>query len=195
MTIDELIRRAAAQTPISVQQEVFVSGPELRALMEKGGMTVAEIMAHPDQRREVRTYRYGHVLGPGLSREVIRAWQAAHPEHPLPADLAELLERVNGIHLWAELDSGRAYVGILPLEEWREATEDLWQYFEPRVLGTLIISYHGNSDAFLALDARERRYLWVDVHDIHPKLIASTTEGLLDFWWEECGWLDPRKTR
>jgi hypothetical protein len=25
---------------------------------------------------------------------------------------------VNGIHLWADLDTGRAYEGLAPLEEW-----------------------------------------------------------------------------
>lgn len=52
--------------------------------------------------------------------------EARWPRHPLPQDLVELVMRANGIHLWADLDDGRAYEGLAPIEEWDLARVKMW---------------------------------------------------------------------
>jgi hypothetical protein len=114
MTIDEFLRMAAAQSVVNEQLIVDVWGPELKALVaERKATTLSEISTHPGQRKETRTFRRGHVLGPGLRADAIESWQRKWPSHVLPPDLTELLSHVNGIHLWADLDSQKAYFGIL----------------------------------------------------------------------------------
>jgi hypothetical protein len=62
-----------------VDRTVSVPGPELKALLQrKQPMLISELMAHHDQRRETRRFRYGHLLGPGLSAPAIADWQEQH---------------------------------------------------------------------------------------------------------------------
>jgi len=152
-------------------------------------------MAHPDQHRELQTFRYAHVLGPGASDGVIEAWQAAHPEHPLPLDLREFLTRVDGVHLWADVASSRAYFGILSLKDWQDARHVDWvKMFDSAPVGRLVISYHDNGDNFLVLDTKRPDYLWYDLEDFdNPKSVGQTVAQLLDFWWEETAWLGRRR--
>src|SRR4051794_33911381 len=104
MTTDELLNRIAAQRVISIERNVYVPGPQLKALLAEGKpILLSELTAHPDQHQELRAYRYAHVAETGLSRDSIEAWQAEHREHSLPPDLKEFLTRVNGLHLWADL--------------------------------------------------------------------------------------------
>ena len=196
MTIHELFERVAAQPVVTIQRMVSIPGPKLQALLAEGKpILVTDLMAHPDQHQELRTFRYGHVLGPGTNADAIRAWQGRHPEHPLPPDLTEFLQRVNGIHLWADLESSRSYFGILPLNEWQDARDVHWaMMFESPPVGQLAVSYHDNNDNFLVLDTQQQRYMWYDREDFdRPKHAGSTVAELLDFWWQETAWLDPRR--
>ena len=182
---------------MTVEGKVFKAGPKLKASMaENTALTAAEIIAHPDQREELRTFRYGHVVGAGLPPAEIEDWQTQHPEHPLPADLKELLMRVNGVHLWADLDTLRAYFGILPLEEWQDVRQAGWaMMFETPPVGQLVLSYHDNGDYFLVLDTSRQTYVWYDLQDFdNPKQVGRTVEELLDFWWRETAWLGPRQS-
>jgi SMI1/KNR4 family protein SUKH-1 len=112
------------------------------------------------------------------------------------ADLKEFLTRVDGVHLWADLASARAYFGILPLNEWQDAQIVDWAaMFETAPAGRLVISYHDNGDDFLVLDTRAPEYLWYDLEDFdNPKRVGRTVAEMLDFWWRETAWLDPRRT-
>lgn len=200
MTTDEFVQRAAAQPVLEDEEDVHVPGPELSALMAQGKpMLISELMAHPDQHVERRTLRHAHVLGQGLEPRMIAAWQEGHAEHQLPSDLADFLTRVNGVHLWADLATSRAYFEILPLDEWCDVEDAVWVVMfdavcEKRPAGQLVLSYHGNGDSYLVLDTSGPEYLWYDMHDFdHPKRIGSTVAELLDFWWEETAWLDPRE--
>ena len=75
MTIDEFLKKASSQPVVIEPRTVNVWGPALKESIaqRKPTMTVAEISAHPDQRKEVRTYRRGHVLGPGLPYDAIES--------------------------------------------------------------------------------------------------------------------------
>src|SRR6266851_2057976 len=112
MTIDDLLERVRAQPEVREGRIVNVWGPELRADVEARRMiTLADIAKHPDQSREIRAFRYGHVVGRPLTLAQISEWQKRFPGHPLPRDLVDLLLRLDGLHLWADLEQGRAYFG------------------------------------------------------------------------------------
>jgi hypothetical protein len=127
MTTDELLQRVAAQPMVTVERDVSIPGPAPKALLAEGKpIPLTELVRHPDQHSERRTFQYGHVLGPGLSPHAIASWQASHPAHPLPPDLIGFLRQVDGVHLWADLASGRAYFGILPMNERQDAGDTDW---------------------------------------------------------------------
>jgi hypothetical protein len=198
MTIDEFLRRATSQPVANERRVVRVWGTKLRQLFaQRKARTVAEIFAHPDQQKEQRTFRRGHILGPGLPDDAIESWQQRRPSHPLPPDLTKLLNRVNGIHLWADLDSQRAYFGILPLEEWEDISRSpLAPLFADQPSGQLAMSYHQNGDYYLVLDTTQHTYLWYDTQDFggKPRLVAENVEGLLSWWWEQAAELAPETT-
>ena len=196
MEIHDFIKRVHAQPVITVERTIRVPGPTLLALLaEDRPPTVAELDAHPDQHSERRTYHDAHVLGPGLTESVIDDWQSRHVGHRLPNDLRDLLTQVNGIHLWADLESSRGYAGIHPLEEWDDAADSVVaELFEERPVGQLVLSYHENGDYSLILDTNGPQYRWHDHGDFDDFEVAgSTVEQLLDFWWKEIAWLDPTK--
>ncbi|QDU87105.1 hypothetical protein Pla175_04600 [Pirellulimonas nuda] len=196
MTVDELLKFAAAQAPVIVQRTVHVPGSQLRAVLAEGKpMLLTELMAHPDKQLESKEFRYAHVLGRGVPLDEVQLWQTEHPCHSLPGELVQFLTRVNGIHLWADMATSRAYFGVLPLQDWQDATDVGWaaMYQSPPV-GQLVLSYHDNGDNFLVLDTRRQKYLWYDLQDFDsPKDAGSTVRELLDFWVKETAWLDPRR--
>lgn len=155
-------------------------------------MTLAELAAHPDQHRERQEFRYGHVLGRGLSRLAIATWQESFPRHPLPGDVVDALRVINGVHVWADLDHERAYFGIAPLDEWTDFAKFDW-VLEDRE-GCLLISYHDNGDYWLVLDTKRSRYLWIDHEDVgHPLPVGETFSELLGWFWNYAQWLDPNR--
>jgi SMI1 / KNR4 family (SUKH-1) len=194
MTIDDFLKRVELQPTVNEQRIVNVWGPQLQALVaQRKAMTVAELMAHPDQRKESRTLPRGHVLGPGLPQEAIDSWQKRRPSYVLPRDLTELLSRANGIHLWADLDAKKAYFGILPLEEWLDASQSrLGRMFEEQPRGCLVLSYHDNGDYYLVLDTQKQAYFWFDTQDFNnPVLVAENVNTLLSWWWNQTTELAP----
>ena len=195
MNIDEFIKIATSQPPLSKNRRISVPGTELKAILQSGHpITVAEIMKHPDQTYEVRNYVYGYILESGASKEAISKWQSEYPSLHLPDDLKVLLERINGIHLWADLEQKQSYFGILPLAQWCDMA--LWGWavlFEEIPAGKVVMSYHNNGDFYLVLDTAECKYYWYDTEDIdRPTLIGSSVEQLLSWWWNESQELDPR---
>jgi len=158
-------------------------------------MLLTDLFSHPDQRREERDCRYGHVLGPGLAPGVVAEWQREHPDLPLPDDLGGLLTRIDGMHLWADLEAGRGYQGILPLAEWTVVRETHWGHaVSPPGDAHLVISYHDNGALFLALDTRSGTYLRYDTEVLDaPEPVAASVAELLELWWSECAPFDPRR--
>jgi hypothetical protein len=191
-----LIELARGQPEVAIDRDVRIPGPTLTARLQSGRpLLVSELEAHPDQHRERRRYRYGHVLGQGLDRSAIVRWQERHSDSPLAADVIDLLVHVDGIHLWADLDRARSYFGIRPLEEWRDTRDDQAHALlaESRP-GTLVISYHDNGDYFLLLEPSESRFTWFDPQSPDDsESIGSSVSTLLDWWWDRALEMDPRK--
>lgn len=196
MTPQQLIEHAAKQPEVTLERSVRVPGPALRELLASGrAIPLIEVISHPDQHEEVRRFRYGHLLGPGASRASIEEWQTRNPSARIHPDVVELLTRVDGIHLWADLDRARAYFGIRPLSEWTEVALSEWHFlFDEPMPGALVISYHDNGDAFLVLDTHENCFTWYDPQDFRDTRTAKISIGeLLDWWWELSQELDPRR--
>lgn len=196
MDVADLVARANAQQPISITRVVSVPGPELKAQMRSGkAMLLSEVYAHPDQSSEIRRFTYRHLLQPGASASEVALWQDAHPRHRLPDDLIALVQRVNGIHLWADVSAQRSYFGILPMAEWRDAAEIEWaMLFQTKPIGLLVLSYHDNGDDYLVLDTNRGTYYWYDLEDFdNPKVIGRDVGTLLGWWWNESNSLDPRR--
>ena len=127
MTFDELLERIAAEPATTTERDVRLANPDLVAELHRaGGMRLNEYIADPRHTLQRRVFREGHLLGSGASPAALAEWQTQWPRHPLPRDLADLLLRVNGIHLWADLETGRSYEGLAPLEEWDLARVKMW---------------------------------------------------------------------
>jgi hypothetical protein len=185
--------RARNQPEVVVDRVVMIHGPQLTALLQSGRpMLVSELEAHPDQHPEMRRFRYGHILGPGLPDDTIAAWQNRHLRTVLSADTFKLLRQINGIHLWADLDNGRSYFGVLPLAEWRDAHEhEAAPVFEKLPRGTIVISYHDNGDYFLLLNSANNHFTWFDPQAPDDSESAGESiEDLLGWWWERAQELD-----
>lgn len=131
---------------------------------------------------------YRHVLGSPASPSTIEAWQNQRPAHPLPADLRALVARINGVHLWADCETSRSYVGLAPIEEWEIARIKMYGPEANRSLlddRYIALSYARNGDAFVVLDVASGRYYLMDVSgpgEASP--IGSSAEDLLDWVWQ-----------
>jgi len=196
LTPQQLIQLAASQPEVTVERTVSVFGPTLSALLASGrSIRLTEVLAHPDQHAEVRRFRYGHHLGRGAARSSIAEWQGRHPSASLHPEIVQLLTQVDGIHLWADLDHGRAYYGICPHSEWIELAHSEWHFlFDEPKPGALVISYHDNGDYFLVLDTHENCFTWYDPQDFRDtRTVKRSTSELLDWWGELTQKLDPRR--
>jgi hypothetical protein len=195
MDTDSFVRLATSQEIVEVRRRVSVHGPVLEALIAQGKITLlSDILADRDQHEEDRLFRHKHILEPGAGSSAIATWMAAHPHHPLPRDLVSFLEQVNGVHLWADIETSRSYYGILPLCEWRDAGTALKVMYDVRPQHQLVLSYHDNGDYFLVLDTKNGAYFWYDLEDFdNPKLIGSSVAELLAWYWQQASELDPRR--
>lgn len=168
--------------------------PSCEVLVRQSLRVTAAGMLAADSSGESRVAHFRHILGPPASDAEIGAWTKRWPCHPLPSDLKALLVRMNGIHLWADLDTGRAYQGIAPLEEWDVAATKMWGSGVTDAFLTdryLAISYHADGAAFVVLNVDTGMYYLMDsagADDTSP--IGSTVDELLDWVWNQR--IDPR---
>jgi hypothetical protein len=150
-------------------------------------MRLTELLTAPGRRAEPREFRYRHVLGPGASPRLIDEWQQRHPRHPLPADLRDLLLAVNGIHLWANAETGRSYTGLAPLEEWELTRTKMYGAgADPSLLDDryMTLSYHQDGAAYVVLDAQTGQYFLMDASGPDTTSpVARHVSGLLDWLW------------
>ncbi len=190
MTYEELLAAIQAEPDVAYEGEAAVALPELMAELEaRGGMPLVEFVSDPRQRRETKLFRKGHRVGPALDEAAIERWQYAWPEHPLPADLRALLLKANGIHLWADLENGRAYDGLAPLEEWGLARHKMHgpdAAADPLLDRYLAISYHADGACFVVLNVQSQRYFLMDSagpDETYP--IGEDVEALLGWLWKQ----------
>ncbi|MFT3768647.1 MAG: hypothetical protein QM820_24640 [Minicystis sp.] len=141
----------------------------------------------PDDSGQRRVIRLGHILGPPASAATLSTWLERWPRHPLPTDLKTLVARLNGIHLWAYLDTGRSPQGIAPLEEWNLARVKMYGEGSSHPLLTdqyLAISYDENGASFVVLDVDSGVYYLMDsAGPDTTSPLGSTVDDLLDWVW------------
>jgi hypothetical protein len=187
MTLDDLMGRVGTEPPRTVTLQQMLSQEQVTAANRPGGMLLSDLLAAAPRSLPQHEVRFGHILGPPASPEALDAWTERFPRHALPADLKALVARVNGIHLWANLDTGRSYEGLAPLEEWALARVKLYgQGADARLLPDhyLTISYHSDSAAFVVLNVESGRYFLMDSGGPDETCpIGSSVSELLDWLW------------
>jgi len=188
MTFDELLERIATEPNRTSEREVRVPSAELmNEIRVAGGVRVDVLMADPRHTTEHRTFRTGHLLGPPVTSAELEQWRGAWPRHRLPDELVALLRRANRIHLWADLDEGRAYQGLAPLGEWRLARQKMWgEPADPALLAVryLALSYHADDAAFVVLDTKSGHYFLMDACGADESSPIGRSAGeLLDWLW------------
>ncbi len=150
-----------------------------------GGMLMTEFLSASGRKAEQRTVNYRHILGPpGLARG-IDVW-LNKGAHRFPADLHALVKRINGIHLWANVETGRSYTGLAPIEEWELARKRIGGEADGGFLDDryIAISYHQDQASFVVLDTESGEYFLMDAAGPDRTCrIASSMEELLDWLW------------
>ena len=149
---------------------------------------VTEVYRGPWQIHEHGGKRVGHRLGAALSEGELDAFKRRFPGRELPADLLALLGRWNGIHLWADVDSGRAYEGLAPLQEWDLARRAMWgQDGAPESLADryLALSYQADNSSFVVLDTESGRYFLMDSSGADESCpVGATANDVLEWLWD-----------
>lgn len=188
MTFDELLSLVATEPSRTVERDVRIFARELMAEAHATAvMRLDALFRDPRQTIERHTFHEGHLLGPPASDAEIEQWQRAWPRHRLPDDLVALLRRVNGIHLWADLDQGRSYQGRAPLAEWELARKRMWgDHADPADLADryVALSYHADGAAYAVLDAETGRYFLMDACGADESCpIGASVPDLLAWLW------------
>jgi hypothetical protein len=179
MKLENLLELAANEPEQTLVRTVWITPPGVLEKARKGGIALTSFLSAPGRRPEERTVRYHHILGPPASPQAIDAWERTR--RPLPAPLRELVSRVNGIHLWADVATGRSYVGLAPIEEWETARVKLGGDLDDRYIA---ISYHADGASFVVLDFESGICFLMDVSGPETTTpIASDIGGLLDWLW------------
>jgi hypothetical protein len=179
MQLEELRELVGSEPERTFVRTVWITPPEVLEKARTGGIALTALLSAPGRRPEERTVSYRHILGPPASQEAIEAWERTR--RPLPAPIRELVSRVNGIHLWADVATGRSYAGLAPIEEWDFARLNLGGDLDDRYIA---ISYHADGASFVVLDVDSGVYFLMDISGPEPTApIASDVGGLLDWLW------------
>jgi hypothetical protein len=189
MQIEDFINRVAGEPERTVTLTVSTTPPKVLAkAVKSGGLSMTDFLSLPGRRSEQRDVRYRHILGSPASPETIEAWDKRQPSHPFPADLRALVTRINGIHLWANAETGRSYVGLAPVEEWELARIKMYGPMADRRLlddRYVALSYHQDGAAFVVLDVALGTYFLMDTAGPDATSpIATNVEELLDWLWQ-----------
>ncbi len=180
MQIDELIRIAATEPNREVTIDVHVRSPATLAAIQKTGIPLLELSKLPAQ-IERKTFRFGHILGPPALPSTLEDLVRRTPLS-FPSDLMSLVARVNGIHLWAELDRGRSYTGLAPIEEWDVGGVVLFSdALDDRHVA---LTYHDDGAAAIVLELTTGIYYLMDAAaPDHSCPIGKSSGDLLDYLW------------
>lgn len=188
MQIDDFLSAVAGEPEKVFTRSIRLASAQTRAAASKsGGMRLTDFMSAP-AKVEQRIFRYRHILGPPASPHAIEEWRKQRASHPLPADLVALVERINGIHLWANLETGRSYVGLAPIEEWDLARVKMYGATAGKGLlddRYVALTYHQDGASFVVLDVVSGTYYLMDVSgpDTSTPIGRSVVE-LLDWLWK-----------
>jgi len=188
MQIDELISRAASEGERTVARKVATIPQELLVTARApGGMPLTAFLSAQRGPGTRRGTKYRHIFGAPAGDDAIGAWRSGRPGQPLPMDLEALVRRVNGIHLWADEETGRSYVGLAPIEEWETARVKMFGANADRGLlddRFVALSYDEDGAAFVVLDVESGVYYLMDAAGPDTSApIANTVEELLDWLW------------
>jgi hypothetical protein len=188
MHIDDFISLVAGEPERTVRRTVWSPPPEVLAKASKpGGSSMKEFLSAPGRRPEQREVKYRHILGPPASRHAIETWLGHRPSHRLPADLLALVSRMNGIHLWANIETGRSYAGLAPIEEWDLARIKMYGPEADRGLlddRYVAVSYHQDGAAFIVLNVESGKHLLMDAAGPDTTSpIANDAGELIDWLW------------
>jgi hypothetical protein len=182
------VERVSTEPERSTEIDVRVPSAELRREIQLGPKLVSDLLADPRHTVERRIVRKGHVLGPPAPACALDDWHLRWPRHPLPADLAGLVSRFNGIHLWANLSTGRSYEGLAPIAEWDLARTKMYGAHADEALLAeeyLAISYNEDCAAFVVLNVDTGRYYYMDACGPDEScLIGDSVDALLDWLWK-----------
>lgn len=188
MNLTGFVERVSSEPERITEIDVRVPSAELLREIQLGPKLVSDLLADPRHTVERRTVRKGHVLGPPASPGALADWQLRWPQHPLPPDLGSLVSQFNGIHLWADLSTGRSYEGLAPIAEWELARTKMYgAHAEERLLPDryLAISYHEDGAAFVVLNVDTALYHYMDACGPDEScLIGNSVDALLDWLWK-----------
>ncbi|MBX3221066.1 MAG: SMI1/KNR4 family protein [Labilithrix sp.] len=188
MNVDDLVSAVAGEPERVVRLTVRTTPSAVLAQAGKpGGLKLTDLLSASAPHSESRDVRYRHVLGGPASQRAIEAWSERHPSHVLPADLREFVARINGVHLWANLETGRSYTGLAPIEEWDLARTKMYGPTADRRLlddRYVALSYHQDGASFVVLDVESGTYFLMDTAGPDTSSpIARNADELLDWLW------------
>ncbi len=190
MQIDDFMSRAAGEPGRTVTRTVWTTPTEVLAkAAASGSMRMTDLLsvAVPGRRAEQRDVRYRHIIGPPASPQAIDAWQSQHPLQVLPPDLRALVMRMNGIHLWANVETGRSCTGLAPIEDWDLARIKMYGPSADRNLlddRYLALSYHQDGAAYVVLDVELGTYFLMDTAGPDKTSpIAHDAGELIEWLW------------
>jgi hypothetical protein len=188
VNLTAFVERVSSEPERSSEVDVRVPSPELLREMRVRPKLISDLLADPRHTVERRTVRTGHVLGPPAPSAALADWRLRWPGHRLPPDLRSLVSRFDGIHLWADLSTGRSHEGLAPIAEWDLARTKMYgAHAEKTLLADkyLAISYHEDAAAFVVLDVDMGRYYYMDACGADEScLIGDGVDALLDWLWK-----------
>jgi len=189
MKFDAFLNQVASEPERTIRRTVRTTPPQvLEQAARPGGMRLTDFLSAPGRQAEQREIRYAHILGAPASPGTVDAWLRQRPSLSLPADLRALLTQVNGIHLWANVETGRSYVGLAPVEEWEIARVKMYGAEADRDLlddRFVAISYNQDGASFIAIDVVSGEYFLMDTAGPDTTSpIGSSVEDLLEWIWQ-----------
>ena len=186
MHLEELVELIATEPEQVVKRAVRRIGlPESASTGE--ALALDDLLKRPAE-NEMVELRYKHVLGPGANPEAVTHWKARHTSWTLPSDLEAMIAKVDGIHLWADAQTGRSYLGLAPMAEWETARTKLFgkgassDLLDDRFVA---LSYHQDGSSYVVLDVLSGVYYLMDSAGPDESCpIGSTIDELLDWLWK-----------
>ncbi|HVJ20050.1 MAG TPA: SMI1/KNR4 family protein [Polyangiaceae bacterium] len=188
MNVNDLISAVAGEPEQIVRRTVWTTPSEVLAqAAQPSGLKLTDLLSARGRHAESRDVRYRHILGSPALQGAIEAWEQQHPAHVLPTDLRALVAQINGIHLWANAETGRSYTGLAPIEEWDLARTKMYGPTADRGLlddRYVAVSYHQDGASFVVLDVESGVYFLMDVAGPDTSSpIAKNVDELLDWLW------------